>query len=298
MSETPKVGLVGLGLIGTALAKRLRASGFQLVGTDVDSAAMARFAALGGRVLPSAAEVAAECARMLVAVFDTDQVEEVVTGKDGVASAASLTDRRIVLVASTCDPDRIARLAERIEPQGVDLLEIPLSGSSGQVAAGEAVALVGGEEAVMEQCRDILAAIAKESCFMGLAGAGGRAKLAINLILGLNRAALAEGLVYAERMGLEPARFLEVARGSAAYSQVMDVKGDKMVAGDFAPQGRIVQSSKDFALILESAAGTGLTLPLARAYQQLMAGCMAAGEGDWDNSAVIQEIRRATPPPA
>ncbi|HEX2257023.1 MAG TPA: NAD-binding protein, partial [Afifellaceae bacterium] len=92
---------------------------------------------------------------------------------------------------------------------------------------------------------------------MGAPGAGGRTKLAVNLILGLNRAALAEGLVFAERLGLSPARFLEVARRSAAYSQVMDIKGGKMIAGDFTPQGRIAQSLKDFTLILESAAAAG-----------------------------------------
>jgi 3-hydroxyisobutyrate dehydrogenase-like beta-hydroxyacid dehydrogenase len=296
MTGTPNVGIVGLGLIGTALARRLIGAGFQLVGTDINADARDHFAANGGRSFASTGEVAAACDRVLVAVFDTAQVEEVVAGKDGLTSVAQAPSRKTALVASTCDPGRLATLAERVEPHGIDILEMPLSGTSTQLAAGDAVALVGGEDAVIETCRDILNAVAKRTYVMGPVGSGGRTKLAINLILGLNRAALAEGLVYAERMGLLPARFLEVARGSAAHSQVMDIKGDMMVEGDFKPQGRIVQSYKDFALILESSAAAGQQLPLAAVYQDLIRNCLAAGEGDWDNSAVIQAIRRAGVP--
>jgi putative dehydrogenase len=297
MAERTAVGLVGLGLLGTALARRLLGAGFAVVGTDVDPAACARLDELGGRAAGSAAEVARTCGRIVIAVFNTDQVEAVIEGPGGLAETVTETGPRIALVASTCDPDRIAALAGRLKPQGIDLLEIPLSGSSGQVASGEAIAFVGGEESVRERSADILEAIAKASHFMGTAGAGGRTKLAVNLILGLNRAALAEGLVYAERMGLLLPRFLDVARGSAAYSQIMDVKGAKMVAGDFAPEGKVVQSLKDFSLILESAAAAGQTLPLAAVYQELMRGCRAHGEGDWDNSAIIEAIRRARQAP-
>jgi 3-hydroxyisobutyrate dehydrogenase-like beta-hydroxyacid dehydrogenase len=293
MTGTRQVGIVGLGLIGTAIARRLLGAGFQLVGTDINADARDRFAAIGGRSVASAGHVVAACDRVLLAVFDTAQVEEVVTGKDGLASGGLPSSRKAALVASTCDPDRVAVLAERAEPLGIDILEMPLSGTSAQVAAGDAVALVGGEDAVIKKCGDILDAVAKRTYVMGPVGSGGRAKLAINLILGLNRAALAEGLVYAERTGLSPARFLEVARGSAAHSQVMDIKGDKMAEGDFTPQGRIAQSFKDFSLILESAAAAGQQLPLATVYQDLMRDCLAAGEGDWDNGAVIQAIRRA-----
>ena len=126
------------------------------------------------------------------------------------------------------------------------------------------------------------------ACRDGVVGA----KLAINLILGINRAALAEGLVFAERMGLDPEAFLRVARESAAYSQVMDIKGGKMVGGDFAPHGFVTQSLKDFSLMTDQARRLGQHLPLAETYVGLMQGCVAAGEGKLDNSVVINEIRR------
>src|SRR5689334_3466193 len=136
---------------------------------------------------------------------------------------------------------------------------------------------------------DILDALYPKWFNMGAVGNGGRAKLAINHMLGLNRLVLAEGLVLAQRLGLDPARFLEVARQSAAYSQVMDIKGPKMLSGDYAPQGFIHQSLKDFRLILEQAAKRGQDLPLATVNAAVLAACIAQGEGERDNSAVIEE---------
>jgi 3-hydroxyisobutyrate dehydrogenase-like beta-hydroxyacid dehydrogenase len=131
---------------------------------------------------------------------------------------------------------------------------------------------------------------------MGPPGSAGRAKLAINLILGLNRLALAEGLVFAERLGLEPSRFLEVARQAASYSQVMDTKGPKMVRGDFTPEGRARQTLKDVELMLAQARRLGQELPLAQLNAEVLRACVDSGEGDQDNSVVINEIRRRVGP--
>ena len=137
-----------------------------------------------------------------------------------------------------------------------------MSGSSGQVSRGEGVGLIGGDPQTAAAAEPVLRALFPRHFHIGKCGDGGRAKLAINLILGLNRLALAEGLVFAERLGLDPAAFLEVARASAAYAQVMDVKGTKMIRGDFAPEGRVSQHLKDVRLILEQAARAGQRLPL------------------------------------
>ena len=117
-------------------------------------------------------------------------------------------------------------------------------------------------------------------------------KLAINLILGLHRLALAEGLVFATRLGLDPTAFLEVARASAAESQVMGTKGPKMIAGDFAPEGRVRQTLKDVHLMLDQAAKLGQQLPLLQINADVLQACVDHGEGERDNSIVIEEIRR------
>lgn len=287
------VGLIGVGLMGTACAQRLRGAGFDVLGYDVDAGKLKRLRALGARGAGSVAEIARECDRVVLAVFDTGQVEDAIEGARGLLAARPTSARALAVVCvSTCDPDRIAALAARLPAQRLQFIESPVSGTSDQVACGDALGLVAGERAAVEGARGVIEAIAPRWHHLGAAGNGGRAKLAINLILGVNRAALAEGLVFAERMGLAPDAFLGVARDSAAYSQVMDIKGRKMVGGDFSPQGYVHQSLKDFSLMLEQARKLGQQLPLGETYKALMEGCVARGEGELDNSAVINEIRR------
>lgn len=287
------VGLIGIGLMGTAFAGRLLNAGFDVLGFDIDAAKRAQLGAMGGRAAGSVAEIGSACRRVLISVYDTDQVEAVVAGEGGLLGALP-TDagRRFALSASTCEPDRIAALAARAAARGLTLLDTPVSGTSDQLAKGEGVGLLGGDGAALEAVDDVLAAVYPSRHRIGGAGDATRAKLAINLILGLNRAALAEGLVYAERLGLDAAAFLDLARRSAAYSQVMDKKGAKMLRRDFQAQGRIRQSLKDQHLILAEAERRGQELPLVRTHVALLEGCIAHGEQDWDNSAVIEEIRR------
>ncbi len=287
------VGVIGTGLMGTACARRLLAAKFEVIGYDVDPAKLKPFAALGARAASTAEEIARDCDRVVLAVFDTDQVEQVLEGSHGLAaSRPSGAPPLVAVCVSTCDPDRIAALAARMPAARVRFVEAPVSGTSEQTARGDALGLVGGDLSVVETVRDVIAAIAPRWRHVGAAGNGGRTKLAINLILGINRAALAEGLVLAERMGLALDQFLETARESAAYSQVMDIKGGKMISGTFSPQGYITQSLKDFSLMLEQARRLRQRLPLGEIYAGLMEGCIAAGEGGLDNSAVIREIRR------
>lgn len=294
MAEQRKpVGVIGTGLMGTACAKRLLAAGLDVLGYDIDATKLAQLAALGGRAARSAAEIARSCDTAVLAVFNTDQVEETLEGPNGLlASRPESLPPLIAICVSTCDPDRIAALAARLPGARLRFVEAPLSGTSEQTGRGEALGLIGGERAAADSVSGVLDAICPRRHHLGTAGNGARAKLAINLILGVNRAALAEGLVFAERMGLGPAAFLAVARESAAYSQVMDIKGGKMVNGDFAPHGFVSQSLKDFSLMLDQARQLNQQLPLAETYRALMEGCVAAGEDKLDNAAVIREIRR------
>lgn len=289
------VGVIGTGLMGTACARRLLAAGHEVVGHDVDAQKLGKFRETGADGVRSLAELVQACRRIVLAVFNTDQVEDIIEGPQGlIRTLAADAAPPVVVCISTCDPDRIAALAARIPAARLHFVEAPISGTSAQTARGEGLGLIGGDPAAVEDARAVLDAICPRRHYLGAAGNGGRAKLAINLILGINRAALAEGLVLAERMGLDPAAFLAVARDSAAYSQIMDVKGGKMLAGDFSPHGTITQTLKDFLLMLEQAARHGQRLPLAQTYADLVQGCVAHDESDLDNSAVIQEIRRRT----
>jgi 3-hydroxyisobutyrate dehydrogenase-like beta-hydroxyacid dehydrogenase len=294
MTKGRAVGLIGIGLLGQAFVHRLRGAGFEVLGLDVDPAKNARLVELGGQPASSVADLAQRCDPLVLAVFSTDQVEAVV--ENDLLPALGEASGKIVLCASTCDPQRIAALGERVTARGVRLLEIPVSGASGQVSRGEGVGLIGGDPLVIAEVELVLRAMFPTYFHIGKIGDGGRAKLAVNLILGLNRLAVAEGLVFAERLGLDPEAFLKVARSSAAYSQVMDIKGAKMIRGEFAAEGRISQHLKDVHLMLEQAERVKQQLPLLEIHADVLEACVRHGEADLDNSAVIKEIRRRTRP--
>ncbi|MDO9438065.1 NAD(P)-dependent oxidoreductase [Hydrogenophaga sp.] len=294
-----RVGIVGLGLMGTACATRLGGAGLSLAGYDVDPARRAAFAGPGRTAAADLAELAT-CDVVVLAVFDTAQVEQVVEGDGGLLTAARHAGcKPLVLCVSTCDPDRMTTLAQRCTAAGLPFAEMPISGTSGTLARGEAVGLVAGAEGDLQHAMPVLEALCPTRHFLGSVGDGSRAKLAVNLVLGLNRSAMAEGLVFARELGLDPVRFLDVLIGSAAYSRVMQVKGMMMATRQFEPlQGKVDQSLKDFHLILEQAAARGQALPFANVYAGLLEDCVARGESSQDNAFIVEAIARrrsATP---
>lgn len=289
MKNSP-VAIVGLGLMGEVYAKRLLDARIPVVGFDIDPARRARLNEIGGRAVNSIAELAAPARCIIIAVFNTDQVADVI--ENHLLPALGDGSNKIVLCMSTCDPDQVAALAARVMPRGIRYLDVPVSGTSEQVRRGNGVALIGGDSAIAGEVTDVFDALFARRFHVGKIGDGGRAKLAVNLILGLNRLALAEGLVFAERLGLDPAAFLEVARGSASYSQVMETKGPKMVSGDFSPEGRAKQTLKDVQLMLGQAAGVGQKLAMLEVHAAVLEACVRAGEADLDNSVIIEEVRR------
>src|ERR1700733_1448086 len=282
--QTP-VGIIGLGLMGEVYARRLLGGGFSVIGFDIDPAKSQRLAQIGGRTA-SLADIARDCKPIVLAVFNTDQVEDVVEHTLAEAAAG-----KIVLCTSTCDPDRIEALGARVAGK-LRFLETPVSGTSEQVRAGDGVGLIGGDEEIAADAKPVLDVLFPKRFHIGKVGDGGRTKLAVNLILGLNRMALAEGLVFAERVGLDLAAFLKVARASAAYAQVMDTKGQKMINGDFSPQGYIKQHLKDVHLMLDQAQKIGQRLPLLEVHADALEACVRHGEGEGDNCIIIEEIRR------
>jgi 3-hydroxyisobutyrate dehydrogenase-like beta-hydroxyacid dehydrogenase len=285
MASQSPVGLIGFGLMGEVYAGRLIAAGFPVIAYDVDPAKAERMAQLGVRSA-TLADIGRDCDPIVLAVFSTDQVEDVVERSLLPAAAG-----KIAICTSTCDPDRIAALGSRVADR-LRFLEVPVSGTSAQVRTGDGLGLVGGDAQTADVAAPVLDALFPRRLHIGKIGDGGRAKLAINLILGLHRLALAEGLVFASRLGLDPAAFLKVARASAAESQVMGTKGPKMISGDFTPEGRVRQSLKDVHLMLEQAQKLDQQLPLLAINAEVLQACVDHGEGELDNSIVIEEIRR------
>jgi len=299
-----RIGLVGVGLVGTAIAERLFAKGFNVVGFDVNSAKRQHLAQLGGNAVGSPAEVAQQANRIVLSLPDTQIVREVVEGPDGLlqanpaiyCGANRLTPpslwRGYIVDTTTGDPDETVALALRLADRGVYFLDAAISGSSRQVRNGQAVFMVGGDRTAFEACADIFEAITEKVFYLGPSGSGSKAKLASNLILGLNRLALAEGLVFAGKLGLDLQTFLELLKVTPAYSAAMDSKGKKMLSRDFTPEARIRQHYKDVSLILKYAEKASQELPLSRVHLDILENAMAAGNGEMDNSAIIREIER------
>jgi 3-hydroxyisobutyrate dehydrogenase-like beta-hydroxyacid dehydrogenase len=282
-----RIGIVGLGLVGRALGNRLAAAGFETIGFDHQPAACESWVANGHRCATSTTELGALCERVLLAVFDTTGVQQAC---EGLLAGGRC---RVLIDCSTGDPDALQALAQRLAERGIDFIEAPLSGSSQQIAAGEATLLLGASEAALQHHADLLDAIATQRVHVGGAGMGARAKLATNLVLGLNRAALAEGLVFAESLGIAPERFLALVLATPARSDAALAKGALMVEGRFdAPQSRVRQHLKDVELMLARAAQQGRRLPLSETHARLLRAAVAAGDGELDNAAILRQIRR------
>lgn len=284
------VGIVGLGLVGLAVAHRLLRAGHALRGFDLRPEARDAFAGLGATACASVREVGAACTTVVLAVFDSSDVLAVTEGPDGLLGPAHAV--RALVDCSTGSPEVLASLAVRLRERGIDFVEAPLSGSSAQIQAGEATQLLGGEADAIERCRPVLEAISPQRVHIGAAGMAARAKLATNLVLGLNRAVLAEGMAFAESLGIAPAAFLQLVLATPARSAAAEAKGPLMVAGRFEPQSRIRQHLKDVMLMLEAARAAGQPLPLAQAHAEMMRRAIEAGDGDLDNAGILRQWRR------
>lgn len=276
------IGIIGLGLVGMALAQRLVEAGEAVIGHDPDPA---RAAMLPGRVAGTPAEVLAACEVVILAVYDADQVEQVLSGAEPRSRGVTC------ICVTTCTPARIAGIAARWEAAGHALIEFPLSGNSAQIRRGEATGLAAGHAAARAATRRILHVLAPERLEFGVAGEAAVAKLGINLVLQLNRAALAEGLAFAAALGLDPASFLAAASRSAAQSAVMAGKGPKMVARDYTPESHIAQTLKDADMILDEAGAAGQRLPMMVAQRALLAQAIGLAGDAADSAAVMEALR-------
>lgn len=278
-----------MGLLGSALAESLIKAGFTVRGYDTAPARVREHEARGGVPARSPADAARGATVVMTCLMTADIVREVLLGPDGAIDAAE--PGLVVIDNSTIHPDASAALAGLLAPRGIPMLDAPVAGSSGQARRREAPIVVGGDPEVFARCRPILDALTERVRHVGPNGAGARAKLVINLVLGLNRLALAEGLLFGLRQGLDGRALLAVLKDSGAYSRAMDLKGERMVDGNFEAEGKLVQHLKDVELMLEVGHAAGAPLLATALHRQLLLAGVAGGLGDHDNSAIIAVLR-------
>lgn len=280
------VGLIGAGLLGSAIAERLMGAGFGVIAYDTSEQQRDALETIGARAVDSACAVAQCCDRIVLSLPDSDVVRTVMS-----SISHTLADGTTIIDTTTGDPDSTVRLAKELAAQGVAYVDATVAGSSEQARRGEVLVLAGGTSRDYEMCGDILDSFAAKRFHVGASGKGAQMKLVVNLAIGLHRAVLAEAVTFGESFGFAAHDLLEVLRASPAYSRVMDIKGEKMVQRDFAPQARLRQHLKDVRLMLASGKKNQATMPLSQLHGEILQSLVDRGFGEEDNSAVLRAFQ-------
>ncbi|MEV5963743.1 2-hydroxy-3-oxopropionate reductase [Kribbella sp. NPDC051952] len=278
-----RIGFIGLGVMGRPMAANLIAAGHDLSvyrgRTDV-----------GAHVCGSANEVAELSEVVILMVPDTPDVESALFAPAGVAEG--LRAGSLVIDMSSISPTATIGFAQLIEKLGCDYLDAPVSG--GEIAArdGSLTIMAGGRPEVFERARPIFDVLGKNVTLIGGSGAGQTAKVANQIIVGLTIEAVAEGLLFAERAGADPAVVRQALMGGFASSRILELHGERMLRETFEPGFRIRLHRKDLGLAVQVAAELDLALPNTAATQQLMNAAIADGDGELDHSALYRTLRR------
>jgi 3-hydroxyisobutyrate dehydrogenase-like beta-hydroxyacid dehydrogenase len=281
-----RIGFVGVGLMGGWLARHLLSAGFLVTAHDIDPAKVKAIVQAGGVKAKSPDRIAAQVDVIIMSLPNSTIVNDVVknslklfdTGRKGL----------IVLDATTADPDMSVELSSQLRQKGIEMLDSTISGTSDMCAVKDTIFMVGGKKEIFEACEPIFAAMSREWIYMGDNGSGAVIKLIVNLVLSLNRMALAEGLTLAKKAGLDQGQTLGVLKKSAAFSKIMEQKGDRMVNRQFLPPaGHLAIHYKDVRLMLALGAKLDCPLPLLSLDAQALASEMCKGRGQWDSSDII-----------
>ncbi len=283
------IGLIGLGLMGRAMASRLLAAGHRVLGYDISGDARAQAANLGVAVQESAAEVARGTRLILLSLLTSDNRRALLWGVHALSKA--LQPGTVILDTTTGKPEDIEEDSARLADAETRLVDVCMSGSSQVMQEGRAIALIGDSEENADY-GEVLGLLSKARHYFGKPGQGNRVKLIVNLVFGLNRLVLAEALGLAEKAGFDLNAILEILRSGETYSVAMDTKGPKMVSGVYEPAvARLGQHAKDVRLILDYARQVGANVPVTETHAQIIDALVREGWGDLDNAAIFKAYR-------
>jgi 3-hydroxyisobutyrate dehydrogenase-like beta-hydroxyacid dehydrogenase len=284
-----RVGIVGMGLMGQAFIHNMRKSQFIVQGYDVDPRRMDDLKNAGGHPAgtPAAAAEGMKC--VITSLPNSDIVREVVFGSNGIVEGAE--EGLCICDTTTSRPEDSERIATELAERGMKFLDSAVSGTSVMARDGDLIVIAGGNRDDFEACRPTFAGFSRAAYYMGPAGSGARTKLVINLVLGGNRLALAEGLTLGDKMGLGLDNLLEVLIDGACGSKTMVDKGPKMIKADYSKQGQIKTALKDTRLMLAEGQRVGAPLPLTSIYTQILQAAYEKGYGEKDTVAFIEILR-------
>lgn len=284
MGET--VGFIGLGLMGAGFVKRLIANGHTVVGYDLDPAKRSEAAALGAEIAGSPAEVAKRSNRIGIAVTTTKAVSDVVTGPEGILSAAPGADR-IVIDFSTTQIDVTRQLGEALAAKGVAFIDAPVSGGPGAAEAGTLAIMAGGTAQAIEAVRPLVEGLGLFT-HMGDVGAGQATKLVNQALCLTNYVIVAEGLRLAEAYGVDASKIPAALAPGLGNSAVLQAMMPRMIAEDFAPRGYARQVLKDLEMLMEAGREQHLAMPMVAQATTMFRLLVAQGHSELDAIAVVK----------
>ncbi|MBN9372620.1 MULTISPECIES: 2-hydroxy-3-oxopropionate reductase [unclassified Hydrogenophaga] len=286
-----KVGFIGLGIMGTPMALQLLNKGHQLT-VHTRRQVPEAITAAGGVRAANAAAVAKEAEVIITMLPDTPDVEAVLFGEHGVAEGLKghAGERKVVIDMSSISPMATKDFAQRINALGADYIDAPVSGGEVGAKAGTLTIMCGGDAAVFQRMKPLLECMGKNITLVGGNGDGQTTKVANQIIVALNIAAVGEALVFASKAGADPAKVREALMGGFASSRILEVHGERMIKRTFNPGFRIKLHQKDLGLALQGARELGVALPQTANAAQLMQACAAHSLGELDHSALVQAL--------
>jgi 2-hydroxy-3-oxopropionate reductase len=285
------VGYLGLGLMGTPMTRNLLKAGYPVVVWNRTRARAEALAREGAQVADSPAEVAHRARIVLACLADARAVEQVVTGPRGLLEAVG--PGHVFVDMTTNSPPVSMRLAARLAELGAEMLDAPVSGADVGAIQGTLSIMVGGKPGVFQRVLPVFQVLGKRIVLMGeRVGAGGYAKLANQIMVGIQLASMGEALVFGAKAGLDLNRLVEALSGGAANSEVLRIKSPKVLSGELTPGARATVQLKDLTYITESMASLGFSLPVTQLVRTLYQQLVEMGHGDEDHSAIVRVFEK------
>lgn len=286
-----KIGFIGLGIMGKPMSKNMLKAGYELVVYDLNKAAVEEVAGAGAKVANSPKEVAAQSDVIITMLPNSPHVKAVVLGENGVIEGVK--SGAVVIDMSSIAPLASREIAARLLEKGVEMLDAPVSGGEPKAIDGTISVMVGGKKEIFDKCYDIMDSMAGSVVYTGSIGAGNTTKLANQIIVALNIAAMSEALVLATKAGVEPELVYQAIRGGLAGSTVLDAKAPLVLDRKFDPGFRIELHIKDLANVLETSHEIGVPLPLTSAVMEIMQALKVDGKSGLDHGGIVQYYEKA-----
>jgi 2-hydroxy-3-oxopropionate reductase len=281
-----KIGFIGLGIMGKPMCKNLLKAGHEVIACDLVRAAVDELVAAGAKAGASPKEIAAQVELVITMLPNSPEVRQVVLGKDGILEGAKAG--LIVADMSSIAPLASREVAAKLAEKGVEMLDAPVSGGQPKAIDGTLSVMVGGKKEVFDRCLPVFKAMAASAVLVGDIGAGNVAKLANQVVVALNIAAVSEALVLAAKAGVEPELVFQAIRGGLAGSTVMDAKAPLMLDRKFNPGFRINLHIKDLGNALDTGHQFGAPLPLTAAVMEILQALKNDDLGDCDHGALVR----------